>query len=543
MNSSAMQIPDVIWSAFAPELLVTSVALALLLVAITRGRTLLVTGPVAVIGIVTGLALIVTGTVIPGVITALVLASLAGASLLYPRRASIVQAAGAVAAAAGALALTVWQFASVVTDEAGTFTPQGAFFDSLANDGLALFARFTIYLVVLVVVPLGYGFMRDRGINRAEVEPLLLLAAVGMVALATANDFITIFVALEVFSLALYVLAGSARRDRRSQEASLKYFILGAVASAILLYGMSLIYVATGALALPAVGDILGISATNRTVALFGLALVTVGVTFKVALVPFHLWVADVYQGAPTNITAFMSAATKVAAFAMLLRMYLVAFPAFVDVWAPVLAVLAAASMLYGAYVAVTQHDLVRMMAFSSITHAGYATIGVVALSDAGFASVLFYLFTYALTTLVTFGALIAIERARRGEVTLNTIIGLGRTDPWLAGMLSIGLLSLAGVPLTAGFIGKFMVFRAGIEAGWLWLVAIGVLSSVVAAYFYLRIAGMMFLNEPVDNAVAPAYGRIMRAVISVTALAVIVIGVLPSALLDLADTLAVMLR
>lgn len=543
MNSSAMQIPDVIWSAFAPELLVTSVALALLLVAITRGRTLLVTGPVAVIGIVTGLALIVTGTVIPGVITALVLASLAGASLLYPRRASIVQAAGAVAAAAGALALTVWQFASVVTDEAGTFTPQGAFFDSLANDGLALFARFTIYLVVLVVVPLGYGFMRDRGINRAEVEPLLLLAAVGMVALATANDFITIFVALEVFSLALYVLAGSARRDRRSQEASLKYFILGAVASAILLYGMSLIYVATGALALPAVGDILGISATNRTVALFGLALVTVGVTFKVALVPFHLWVADVYQGAPTNITAFMSAATKVAAFAMLLRMYLVAFPAFVDVWAPVLAVLAAASMLYGAYVAVTQHDLVRMMAFSSITHAGYATIGVVALSDAGFASVLFYLFTYALTTLVTFGALIAIERARRGEVTLNTIIGLGRTDPWLAGMLSIGLLSLAGVPLTAGFIGKFMVFRAGIEAGWLWLVAIGVLSSVVAAYFYLRIAGMMFLNEPVDNAVAPAYGRIMRAVISVTALAVIVIGVLPSALLDLVDTLAVMLR
>lgn len=543
MNSSAMQIPDVIWSAFAPELLVTSVALALLLVAITRGRTLLVTGPVAVIGIVTGLALIVTGTVIPGVITALVLASLAGASLLYPRRASIVQAAGAVAAAAGALALTVWQFASVVTDEAGTFTPQGAFFDSLANDGLALFARFTIYLVVLVVVPLGYGFMRDRGINRAEVEPLLLLAAVGMVALATANDFITIFVALEVFSLALYVLAGSARRDRRSQEASLKYFILGAVASAILLYGMSLIYVATGALALPAVGDILGISATNRTVALFGLALVTVGVTFKVALVPFHLWVADVYQGAPTNITAFMSAATKVAAFAMLLRMYLVAFPAFVDVWAPVLAVLAAASMLYGAYVAVTQHDLVRMMAFSSITHAGYATIGVVALSDAGFASVLFYLFTYALTTLVTFGALIAIERARRGEVTLNTIIGLGRTDPWLAGMLSIGLLSLAGVPLTAGFIGKFMVFRAGIEAGWLWLVAIGVLSSVVAAYFYLRIAGMMFLNEPVDNAVAPAYGRIMRAVISVTALAVIVIGVLPSAMLDLADTLAVMLR
>lgn len=543
MNASDIQIPDVIWSAFAPELLVTAIALALLLVAITRGQTLRVTGPVAALGVGTGIALIVAGSVIPGVITALVTASLAGASILYPRRASIVQAVGAVAAAAGALALTVWQFTSVVTNDAGVFTPQGAFFDSLANDGLALFARFTVYLVVLIVIPLGYGYMRDRGLNRAEVEPLVLFAAVGMVALATANDFITVFVALEVFSLALYVLAGSARRDRRSQEASLKYFILGAVASAILLYGMALIYVATGALALPVIGDILGIAATNRTVALFGLALITVGVTFKVALVPFHLWVADVYQGAPTNITAFMGAATKVAGFALLLRMYLVAFPAFVDVWAPVLAVLAAASMLYGAYVAVSQHDLVRMLAYSSITHAGYVTIGVVAVTDTGLASVMFYLFTYALTTLLTFGALIAIERSRRGEATLNTIVGLGRTDPWLAAMLSVGLLSLAGVPLTAGFVGKFMVFRAGIEAGWLWLVIIGVLSSVVAAYFYLRIAGMMFLNEPVDNAVKPTYGRVMRVVISSTAVAVIVIGVLPSAVLDMADTLAVILR
>lgn len=543
MNPSDMQVPDVIWSAFAPEMLVTAIALALLMVAITRGKTLWVTGPVAAIGVGSGTALVMTGTVVPGIVTAVVTASLASASVLYPRRASIVQAVGAVAAAAGALALTVWQFSRAVTNENGDFSPQGAFFDSLANDGLALFARFTVYLVVLIVVPLGYGFMRDRGINRAEVEPLLLLASVGMVALATANDFITMFVALEVFSLALYVLAGSARRDRRAQEASLKYFVLGAVASAILLYGMALIYVATGALALPAIGNVAGIAVTNRPVVLFGLALITVGVAFKVALVPFHLWVADVYQGAPTNITAFMGAATKVAAFAMLLRLYFVAFPAFVDVWAPVLSVLAAASMLYGAYVAVIQHDLVRMMAFSSITHAGYATIGVVAVSGTGLASVMFYLFTYALTTLLTFGALIAIERSRRGEVTLHTIVGLGRTDPWLAGMLSLGLLSLAGVPLTAGFMGKFMVFRAGIDAGWLWLVIIGVLSSVVAAYFYLRIVGMMFLNEPGEHAVIPAYGRVMRVVISITAVAVIVIGVLPSRVLELADTLAVILR
>lgn len=542
MNSTAIEIPDVIWSAFAPELLVVTVALVLLLVAITGGKTLIVTGPSAALGVLTGVALIVTGTVVPGVIVAVVLASLAAASVLYPGRASIVNATGAMAAAAGGLALTVWQFLTV-NSENGVFVAQPAFSDTLASDGVALFARFTVYLVVLIVIPLGYGFMRDRSLNRAEIEPLILFAAVGMVALATANDFITVFVALEVFSLALYVLAGSARRDRRSQEAALKYFILGAVASAILLYGMALIYVATGALALPIVGDIVGLAVTNRTVALFGLALITVGIAFKVALVPFHLWVADVYQGAPTNITAFMSAATKVAAFALLLRMYLVAFPAFVDVWAPVLAVLAALSMLYGAYVAVTQHDLVRMMAFSSITHAGYATIGVVAFTTDGFASVLFYLFAYAITTMVTFGALIALERGRRGEVTLATVVGLGRTDPWLAGMLSIGLLSLAGVPLTAGFVGKFMVFRAGIDSGWLWLVLIGIVSSVIAAYFYLRIAGMMFLNDPKEDAIRPVYGPVMRSVMTLTAVAVLVLGVLPGAVLDLADTLAVMLR
>jgi NADH-quinone oxidoreductase subunit N len=472
-----------------------------------------------------------------------VFASLAGTSVAYPRRASLVQAHGAVAAAVGALSLTGWQYLSVNTAENGSFGAQSAFSNTLASDGIALFARFSVYLIVAIVIPLGYSFMRDRGLNRAEMEPLVLFAAVGMVALATANDFITVFVALEVFSLALYVLAGSARRDRRSQEASLKYFILGAVASAILLYGMALIYVATGALSLPVVGDIVGLAVTNRTVALFGLALITVGIAFKVALVPFHLWVADVYQGAPSNITAFMSAATKVAAFALLLRLYLVAFPAFVDVWAPVLAVLAAASMLYGAYVAVMQQDLVRMMAFSSITHAGYATIGVVALSDAGLSAVFFYLFTYALTTLLTFGALIAIERGRRGEVTLNTIKGLGRTDPWLAGMLSLGLLSLAGLPLTAGFVGKFMVFRAGIEAGWLWLVIIGVISSVIAATFYLRIAGMMFLNDPTGEVVTPVYGRVVRTLITLIAAAVIIIGVFPSVLLDVADTLAVVLR
>jgi NADH-quinone oxidoreductase subunit N len=541
---------DIAYSALAPELVLVTVALVLLLVAITRGRMQLVLLPVGLAGIALGAWLVTTGLLVPGVIVAALGAAAPILGLAFPQRPTLVQAWGAGLALVAALLLTLWQASAVLGLGGGGVVASVDLQGSLANDGISLFTRLTVYLSALLVVPLGYGYLQERRINRAEVESLILLAAVGMAILGAANDLITAFIALEVLSFSLYVLAGLARRDRRSQESSLKYFVTGAVASAILLYGMALLYLATGSVELPVIGARLGSILVPPAVAAIGLVLVTVGVGFKVALVPFQLWTPDVYQGAPTNVTAFMAAATKAAGFALVLRMYLAAFPSFAAWWVPVLAVLAAASMLYGAFAALVQHDVKRILAYSSITHAGYATIGVVAGGRAGLSSTLLYLLTYAVGTIAAFGVVVAVERARRGEVTLSTLRGLGRRSPLLAGVLALALLSLAGIPLTAGFIGKLEVFRAGIAAGQLWLVVVGILSSAVAAFFYLRIAGMMFLEEPAaEETLAQAEermpvlsGGLTGAIAFATGL-VVVIGIQPQVLLELAAAAGVLVR
>jgi NADH-quinone oxidoreductase subunit N len=499
--------------------------------------------PTALLSVGLGAWLVSQGWLVPGAV-ALALGVAAPALVVaFPRRGSLIQAWGAALSLVGALVLTGWQYTAVLDVGIGVLVPQEALGGALANDGIALFTRLTVYLSALLVIPIGYGYLQDRRINRAEVEPLLLLAVVGMAALGTANDLITLFIALEVLSLALYVLAGLARRDRRSQEASLKYFVLGSVASAILLYGMALLYVATGTLDLPGIGAGLGLVTTPRVVSVLGLALVTVGIGFKVALAPFHLWTPDVYQGAPTNVTAFMAAATKAAAFAAALRLYLVAFPDLAGLWVPILSVLAAITMLYGAWVAIVQQDLKRILAYSAVTHAGYATIGLVANTDAGLSATLWYLLTYAVATLGAFGCIVAVERLRQGEVTLRDVRGLGRTSPAVAGILALCLLSLAGIPATAGFIGKLAVFQAGVEAGLTWLVVVGVVSSVIAAFFYLRIAGMMFLEEAEEGRALPIVTGGLSFVVSVSAALVVFLGVQPQLLLELADIAAVIVR
>jgi len=538
--------PEVTWAAFAPELLLTIAALVLLLLPVARRRPMFVALPAAAIGVGIGIPLVAGGHPLPGAVVVALGLAMPALVMAFPRRASLVQAWGAAFALFGALVLTGWQYLEVLNFAPGqldVLVPQSALAGALANDGIAFFTRITVYLSALLVIPIGYGYLRDRGVNRAEFEPLLLFAVVGMAALGTANDLITAFVALEVLSLALYVLAGFARRDRRSQEAALKYFVLGAVASAVLLYGMALTYVATGSLSLPEIGRSLGVLSTDWRVAALGLALVITGVGFKVALVPFHLWTPDVYQGAPTNVTAFMAAATKAAGFALVLRLFLVAFPALRSLWIPALAVLAALTMLYGAYVAVVQRDLKRMLAYSAVTHAGYATIGVVAFSNAGLSSTLWYLLTYAVATLGAFGCIIAIERTRRGEVALVDLRGLGRSSPAVAGILGLCLLSLAGLPPTAGFVGKLMVFQAGIDAGLTWLVVIGVVSSVIAAFFYLRIAGIMFLEDPDPTRPDPSQSLGLTTGIAVSAALVVLLGLQPELFLQLAERAAVLVR
>ncbi len=533
------------WSAVAPELPPAITALVLLLVAVARRRPMMVAAPIGVVALAVGALLVMAGHTVPGGVTVALGLALPGLVVAFPGRATLVQAWGACLSLVAALALTVWHYVEVLapSDGATLMSARSAFAGSLADDGIGFFVRLTVYLVALLAIPMGYGYLNDREINRAEVESLILLSAVGMVAFATANDLITLFVALEVLSLALYVLCGLARRDRRSQESSLKYFLLGAVASAILLYGMALLYVATGSVSLVEIGRSISLVTAPPFVAMIGLGLVTAGIAFKVALAPFHLWVADVYQGAPTSITAFMAAATKAAAFAVVLRLYLVAFPSLQGLWVPLLAVLAAITMLYGAFVALVQSDMKRILAYSSITHAGYATVGVVSSSQAGMQATLWYLLTYAVGTLGAFGCVIALERRRRGEVTLLDLRGLGRSSPALAAILSLCLLSLAGIPGTAGFIGKFMVFQAGVSAGLVWLVVLGVASSVIAAFFYLRIASTMFLEEPDPARGLPIVTTGLSAGVAVSAALVVYLGIQPQVLLDIAASVSVVAR
>ena len=544
LAQSAPALPtEIAWSTFAPELAAVGAALALMLFAIAGRRRMWVAVPVALIGLAAGVVLMASGQAVPGIVAITYGAAALALTIGLAASPPVLHAWLAGLGAAGALALTVWQAVVPMQLSVDGLTAVSALEGSVALDGIALFTRLTVYATTLLVLPLGHAYLREREVHRPEFEPLLLLSASGMAVLGAANDLITFFVALEVLSIALYVMSGIARRDRRSQEAAVKYFVLGSVASAILLYGMALLYVATGTLDLPAIGDAVSLFSTPYRVVVVGMVLVTVGLGFKVALVPFHSWTPDVYEGAPTNVTAFMAAATKAAAFAGLLRIYVTAFGPLTDLWVPILAVLAAITMMYGAVVALVQQDVKRILAYSALSHAGYAAIGVAAASPAGVSGTLWYLLTYALSTLAAFGAVIAVERRNRRSVTLGDLRGLGRTSPALAGILTVALLSLAGLPPLAGFVGKLQVFSAGVDAGLTWLVVVGVVSSVIAAFFYLRIMGMMFLEEPVEGVLEPAYSTGWSLGVNLAAALVVYLGLQPAILLDLADKSATLAR
>lgn len=538
-QQSPIPAPEIAWSSFAPELVLASAALILLLLIVAGRLRLAVSVPIGLGITAVGAWLVLADLRVPGGTAIALGVGLIAIVVAFGAQPRLIGPWAAGLAAAGALVLTGWQYADVLQDAAGAVTVSTALSGSVAVDGIALFTRITVLVTVLLVLPMGHGYLRERGIERAEFEPLLLLSATGMTLLGAANDLIMVFVALEILSISLYVLVGMARRDRRSQESSIKYLLIGSVASAILLYGMALLYVATGSLDLPVIGRAVGlVTSPGRMVAL-GMALITVGIGFKIAMVPFHQWTPDVYQGSPTNVTAFMAAATKAAGFAAVLRLFLVTFVRLEDLWVPLLAVLAAATMLYGAFVAIVQRDVKRILAYSAIAHAGYALIGVVAVSSAGLSGTLWYLLTYAVSTLTAFGAVIALERRRRGEIALVDLRGLGRSSPALAGILSLALLSLAGIPPTAGFAGKLVVFQAGVAAGLEWLVVIGVASSVVAAFFYLRLMGMMFLEEPEVGDEGPVVTTGLSVGVSIAAALTIYLGVQPDVLLTIAQRTA----
>lgn len=479
-------------------------------------------------------------------------------------------------------------FAAVVALAAGgygTTKAKIAAMGAIAVDGPALFLQGTILLASLVAVftfaerrldPEVHGNRVDSfaaqaasvpgsdsekaavkaGFTTTEVFPLVLFAITGMLVFPAANDLLTLFIALEVFSLPLYLLCAVARRKRlMSQEAAVKYFLLGAFSSAFLLFGIALLYGYAGSVSYARIADVvdgsvrtidpaLADTMANDALLLIGGAMILMGLLFKVGAVPFHMWTPDVYQGAPTPVTGFMAAATKVAAFGALLRLLYVVLPGLRWDWRPVMWAIAIVTMLGGAIVAITQTDIKRLLAYSSIAHAGFILAGVIATTPDGISSVLFYLLAYSFVTIGAF-AVVTLVRDAGGEAThLSKWAGLGRRSPLVAAVFAVFLLAFAGIPLTSGFSGKFAVFKAAAEGGAGALVVVGVISSAIAAFFYIRVIVLMFFSEPkAEGPTVAVPSPLTMTTIAVGVAVTLVLGVAPQYFLDLASQAGVFVR
>lgn len=375
-----------------------------------------------------------------------------------------------------------------------------AFNGMLVLDGFSIFVQTLLLISGLLGIALAYNYARRMEIERGEYYSLLLFSIIGMMLMAQAADLIVVFLALEMLSIPLYVLAAFARPRVDSEEAGLKYFLLGAFAGGFVLYGTALVYGATGTTSLS--GIVAAVSGgTSGLLLTIGAGLILVGLGFKVAAVPFHMWTPDVYQGAPTAVTAFMAAGAKIAGFAALLRVFALAFPTLSADLSPVLWVLSALTMFGGNLIAISQTNIKRMLAYSSIAHAGYILMAFVPFGDpevmpVSIAAGLFYLVAYTLTNFGTWGVVIALEKAEGKGLQINDYAGLGRKYPALAAAMTIFMLSLTGMPPTLGLVGKFYLFRAVLQGGYTGLAIIGVITSLISAYYYLRVVVMMYMRE-----------------------------------------------
>jgi len=378
-----------------------------------------------------------------------------------------------------------------------------------------------------------------------EVYPLTLFAVAGMLLFPLSSDLITLFVALEMLSLPLYLMAGLSRRRRLlSQEAALKYFLLGAFSSAFFLFGVAYLYGYAGSITFSGIQASIVGGSGNDIFLLLGIAFISVGLLFKVGAVPFHAWSPDVYQGAPTAITGFMAAATKVAAFGAILRIFYVAFANAEWQWRPALILISIVTMVFGSVVAISQRDVKRMLAYSSIAHAGFLLAGVIALSKAGLEASIFYLFAYGIATVGAFG-IVTLVRDSSGEVTdLNRWSGLGKRSPLIASAFAFFLLAFAGIPLTSGFIGKFSIFSAAYESGSTAVLIAGVLSSAIAAFFYFRVIVLMFFKDPVEDGTSVVIpSGLTTTTIAITSVITLVLGIYPAPLINFIASSAIFIR
>jgi len=411
-------------------------------------------------------------------------------------------------------------------------TPGYAFGTTVKTGGFASYFAFVFGTAGMLSVLLSREYVRKLEMEQGEYYVLLLIGVLGMMTMAASNDLVVFFLGLETMSIALYILAGFARSEAASNEAGLKYFLLGAFATGFLLYGIALLYGASGTTNIEGIRAQLPVLASTPLF-IIGLGLLLVGLAFKVAAVPFHMWVPDVYEGAPTTVSGFLSTGGKAAAFSIFLLMFAPDVLTGVHAIREVLAVLAALSMVVGNVMAIAQTSVKRMLAYSSIAHAGYLLAGVVAANAPGSNGVLFYLMAYTLMNIGAFGILVAMENGRGENLRLEDFAGLSARKPLIAGLMAVFMFSLAGIPPFAGFFGKYYVFLGAIQAGYTWLAILGVLMSVVSAYYYLRIVVLMYFSDTPSSRTCETAPAGLAALL-ICALALILLGLLPSTIITI---------
>jgi NADH-quinone oxidoreductase subunit N len=437
---------------------------------------------------------------------------------------------------------------------AQTGHPATAFGGLVVIDAYGIFWKLLLYFVTGLTVLLSFSYLKEERLYFGEYYGFVLLALCGMMVMVSAADLLTIYLGTELMSLSLYVMAGLKRPDTRSLEASAKYFVLGAFSSGILLYGISLLYGATGSTRLPAIAAAISGQSLDDPLLLFATILIAVGFAFKLAVVPFHMWTPDVYQGAPTSVTAFMAVASKAASFGAFLRVFIEALGGLRANWSAIFLLLCIATLVLGNLVALVQTNIKRMLAYSSIAHAGYALIGVVAAgrfsgatgSAHGVASVLLYIALYAF---MTFGAFAIVAMLRKGGLEgedIEDFSGLSRRHPVAALLMLVFMVSLAGIPPTAGFIGKFYVFMSAVEAGMTWLAVIALVFAAMSAYYYLRLVMVMYMREPGElTELSPrlVMSPTLSIVLACAVAGVVLLGIYPNPLVNLAAQAVLTLR
>ncbi len=423
--------------------------------------------------------------------------------------------------------------AAVITVATFNTMPVLAFSNLFVDDIFSDLLKLMLYLSVVVVLIYSRSYIQTRDLYRGEFFVLVLFALLGMMVMVSASHFLTLYLGLELLSLSMYALVALQRDSRNATEAAMKYFVLGALASGMLLYGMSMIYGATGNLELAKVAATIPSLDHLDTVLVFGLVFVVAGLAFKLGVVPFHMWIPDVYHGAPTAITLFIGSAPKIAAFAFVMRLLVDGLGGLVADWQPMLVLMAILSMAIGNISAIAQTNLKRMLAYSTISHMGFLLLGFLAGSENGYSSAMFYVLVYVLMSLGSFGMILLLSRAGFEADQLDDFKGLNRRSPWFAFMMLLLMVSMAGIPPTVGFFAKLSVLQAAVQAGYLWLVVFAVLMSVIGAFYYLRIIKLMYFDEPTDSTPIQSHAD-MNVLLSLNGLAVLTLGVLPQPLMAL---------